>query len=256
MKVTLIARTAFNSEIAFDMTGWEGTAKDSDGALLVEFAGRSCYQSWNKPNKATADNTAYLAHILEVDHTSTFEHGTFTFAIEDVSRTLTHEFIRHRHLSPSQESQRYVKMGMQTRPVVPPLYRTIWTPPDHPEASETQGIVERVWMDCLKAYDELVDIWEHRLYTQGVTGTALKKEAREAARCVLPNMTPTRIVMTGNHRAWRHFLRLRGSLGADAEIRELALEIWQWATHVEPALYQGINKMIDDRGREYLQFVS
>lgn len=252
MKVTLIGRTAFNSDIAYDLTGWEGEAKDPDGSLLVEFAGRACYQSWDKPNAKTADNTSYLANILNVDHTSVFEHATLSFYIEEVSRSLTHELIRHRHLSPSQESQRYVRMTSATMPVIPPLYRNDWTALDDPEASETQGIVERVWLDALQAYDTLVDIWEHRLAAHGVTGTALKKEAREAARCVLPNMAPTRIVMTGNHRAWRHFLEMRGSLHADAEIRELAVDIYRWAVAVEPALYQDFIVKTDDRGRTFL----
>lgn len=252
MIVTLVGRTAFNSEVAYATTGWEGTNRDTDGALLAEFAGRACYQSWNKPNAKTADNPDYLANIIEIDHTSVMEHGTLTFYIEEVSRTLTHEFIRHRHLSPSQESQRYVTMDTTTKPVVPPLYRMLWTDDDDPETEETQGIVEGVWDHCLKAYNDLVQIWELRLAQRGITGTTLKKEAREAARCVLPNMTPTRIVMTGNHRAWRHFLDLRGSLHADAEIRELALEIYSQALTVEPALYQDFRWQVDDRGRDYL----
>lgn len=254
MKVTLIGRTAFNSEVAHDLTGWEGTAKDPDGSLLAEFAGRACYQSWKKPNLQTSANPAYLAHILELDHTSTFEHGTFTFYIEGVSRSLTHELIRHRHLSPSQESQRFVKLAASVKPIIPPLYYSLgWVTDDSdPEASEVQGILERAWNEALRAYDELVEIAEARLYREGVTGTALKKESREAARCVLPNMTPTRIVMTGNHRAWRHFLKLRGSLHADAEIRQLACEIYEWAHQVEPALYQDFVVEVDARGRQYL----
>lgn len=255
MRVTLIARTAFNAEVAYDLTGWEGDAKDSDGGLLVEFAGRACYQSWSRPNPATARNSDYIAHIIEIDHTSIMEHGTASFYIEDVSRSLTHEFIRHRHLSPSQESQRYVRLTGDVSPVVPPLYRVVWeTDPMEPH-SETQGLVEAVWRTSLDAYDRLVEIWEQKLAMQGVTGTAVKKEAREAARCVLPNMTPTRIVMTGNHRAWLHFLKMRGSLHADAEIRELALEIFEWLRQVEPALYQDLGVKHDDRGRGYLSQV-
>jgi thymidylate synthase (FAD) len=254
VKVTLIGRTAFNSEVAHNLTGWEGTANDPDGSLLTEFAGRACYQSWKKPNLATSTNPKYLQHILEVDHTSTFEHGTFTFYIEEVSRSLTHELIRHRHLSPSQESQRFVKLAASVKPIIPPLYYSLgWITDDNdPQASEVQGILDRAWREALRAYDELVEIAEERLYRDGVTGTALKKESREAARCVLPNMTPTRIVMTGNHRAWRHFLKMRGALAADAEIRQLALQILEWAQVVEPALYQDLIVDIDARGRQFI----
>lgn len=255
MKVTLIARTAFNSEIAHDLTGWEGTAKDTDGALLTEFAGRACYQSWNKPNKTTATNDGYLDHIVQINHMSVFEHGSATFYVEDVSRTLTHELIRHRHISPSQLSQRYVKMGPDVRPVIPPLYRTEWTDETDPQQTETQGIIESIWTASVAAYNTLVDIWEHRLYAQGVTGTELKKRAREAARCVLPNMTPTAIVISANHRTWRHFLTLRGSLDADVEIRELAMCLYEWLHEIEPAIYSDFMALKVPDGREYLNLV-
>src|SRR6266705_2597291 len=78
------------------------------GEALAEFAGRACYQSWSKPNPATATNAGYLAHILDVGHLSVLEHGTVTFYFTGVSRSFTHELIRHRHFSYSQLSQRYV----------------------------------------------------------------------------------------------------------------------------------------------------
>ena len=82
---------------------------DADGGqALAEFAGRACYQSWKKPNPATATNAGYLRHILEVGHLSVLEHGSVTFYLSGISRSLTHELIRHRHFSYSQLSQRYV----------------------------------------------------------------------------------------------------------------------------------------------------
>src|SRR3954462_6780526 len=85
---------------------WE---TDADGGeALAEFAGRACYQSWSKPNPATATNAGYLRHILEVGHLSVLEHGTVTMYLTGVSRSLTHELVRHRHFSYSQLSQRYV----------------------------------------------------------------------------------------------------------------------------------------------------
>ena len=89
MIVTLIARTTFNSEVAHDLTGWESSNGDmsAHGASdLSEFAGRACYQSWSKPNPATADNADYLGHILEVGHYSVLEHGSVSFYLQDVSR--------------------------------------------------------------------------------------------------------------------------------------------------------------------------
>ena len=97
--VRLIAWTQFEapSDIAWDT--------DADGGqALAEFAGRACYESWHKPNPKTATNAGYLRHILEVGHLSVIEHATATFYITGVSRSLTHELIRHRHFSFSQLS--------------------------------------------------------------------------------------------------------------------------------------------------------
>src|ERR1700754_537372 len=104
--VQLVAKTEF---VAPEGVPW---STDADGgAALAEFAGRACYQSWKKPNPATATNAGYLKHILEVGHLSVIEHANATFYITGVSRSLTHELIRHRHFSFSQLSQRYVPAG-------------------------------------------------------------------------------------------------------------------------------------------------
>lgn len=261
MKVTIVANTRFNTEVAYDLTGWESDAQDYGaygGSQVSEFAGRACYQSWDKPNPKTADNEAYLGHILNVGHLSVLEHGSVTFYIEDVSRSLTHEFIRHRHLSPSQLSQRFVKQSSDMQPVIPPLYRAVWEDDPMEPHNETQGIVEHIWAECGKAYDNLVEQWEQRLLRQSATGvmtTAIRKKAREAARCVLPNMTPTSIVMTGNHRSWRHFLEMRGSLHADAEIRELAVELWTLLAQTEPNIYQDFQGLESAEGERYLKVI-
>src|SRR3954462_68991 len=102
-KVELIAKTEFfpPAEVPW--------STDADGGeALAEFAGRAGYQSWRKPNPVTATNAGYLRHILEVGHLSVLEHGSVSFYIPGISRSLPHELIRHRHFSYSQLSQRYV----------------------------------------------------------------------------------------------------------------------------------------------------
>jgi thymidylate synthase (FAD) len=102
-RVQLIGWTHFEAPADVE---WD---TDADGGqALAEFAGRACYQSWHKPNPTTATNAGYLRHILEVGHLSVLEHGTVTFYLTGMSRSLTHELIRHRHFSYSQLSQRYV----------------------------------------------------------------------------------------------------------------------------------------------------
>jgi thymidylate synthase (FAD) len=258
MTVTVIAYTQYNAEVVEDVTGFspddsEAYNRAMGGSHLAEFAGRSCYQSFIKPNPDTATNKGYLAHIMELQHESVMEHGSVTFHIQHVSRSLTHELIRHRHLSYSQESQRYVSLDGKVDPVVPPMFRPEWSDPEDPEESETEGIVRTLWESAIGAYDQLIDIWEGQLARKGVTGTERRKRVREAARCVLPNMTPTSIVVTGNHRAWRHFLHLRGSLAADAEIRDLAIRVFGWLRELEPNLYQD---MTSDRTADGEMFIT
>lgn len=183
------------------------------GEALAEFAGRACYQSWGKPNPATATNAGYLRHILEVGHLSVLEHGSVSFYITGISRSLTHELIRHRHFSYSQLSQRYV-----------PEKRAAMVEPDviarDPELHKTfLGATEA----SVAAYNELLAGLEKR-FADVPNATLRRKQARQAARAVLPNATETRIVVTGNYRAWRHFIAMRATEHADVEIRALAIE--------------------------------
>ncbi len=206
--VTLIAKTAFTPP---DGVPW---STDADGGqALAEFAGRACYQSWTKPNPATATNAGYLRHILEVGHLSVLEHGTVSFYLTGVSRSLTHELIRHRHFSYSQLSQRYV-----------PERDAAMVEPDAIAADPRAArAVHRGCRRSVKAYESLLDGLEKR-FADAPNATLRRKQARQAARAILPNATETRIVVTGNYRAWRHFIAMRATEHADIEIRALAIE--------------------------------
>ena len=207
-KVQLIAKTEF---LPPDGVPW---STDADGGeALAEFAGRACYQSWKKPNPKTATNAGYIDHIIEVGHLSVLEHGSVTFYITGISRSLTHELIRHRHFSYSQLSQRYVpeKDASFVEPEV------IANDPELHEKflAAAQASVE--------AYTELLAGLEEK-FADVPSATLRRKQARQAARAVLPNATETRIVVTGNYRAWRHFVAMRATEHADVEIRSLAVE--------------------------------
>jgi thymidylate synthase (FAD) len=186
---------------------------DADGGqALAEFAGRACYQSWSKPNAATATNAGYLRHILEVGHLSVLEHGSVTVYLTGVSRSLTHELIRHRHFSYSQLSQRYV----------PERDAAMVEPDVIAEDPQLHAKFVEATAAAVTAYTELLEGLEKRF--AGVEHATLRrKQARQAARAVLPNATETRIVVTGNYRAWRHFIAMRASEHADIEIRALAI---------------------------------
>ena len=212
MRVTVVAKTGLVNEpesiryerFSFHEKDKYGTPLATDADVLSEFAGRSCYQSWGKPNPKTASNEDYLANIVTQEHFSVMEHASVTFYVEGVSRALTHELIRHRHLSYSELSQRYVDMS-ETPFIVPPALR---------HNAEGEAVIEMP-SDIVEAYDDTV------AYLVGEEGLK-NKQAREAARAFLPNATETKIVVTGNLRAWRDFLKKRWHVAADAEIREFA----------------------------------
>lgn len=239
MRVTLIGQTTFDSP---DHIPWlpDETATQDGAEALSEFAGRACYQAWNRPNPKTAHNIDYLGNIIAQGHESVLEHGSASFYVEGVSRALTHELIRHRQLSFSELSQRYV--NVDETPAVPP-----------PNA-ELLGLgqeVEDNQEDAYHLYREMFAAIYEKLPGELSTRDR-RKQAREAARSVLPNATETKLVVTGNHRAWRHVLLMRGSLAADAEIRQLALRLYRMLSGLAPGLYQDIQEDITPQGLRHL----
>jgi len=221
LRVQLIARTDF---LAPPDVPWD---TDADGGLaLVEFAGRACYQSWDKPNPRTAANADYVKHIIDVGHFAVLEHASASFYITGVSRSCAHELVRHRHFSFSQLSQRYVAED-EARVVLPPGLE------DDPELRQ---IVLAAADASRGAYEELLAALEARL-GDAPNAVLRRKQARQAARAVLPNDTETRIVVTGNYRAWRHFVAMRASEHADTEIRRLAVACLRELAAVAPAAF-------------------
>ena len=226
LRVQLVAKTDF---LAPPDVPW---VTDADGgSALVEFAGRACYQSWSKPNPRTATNAGYVKHVIEVGHLSVLEHASVSFYITGISRSCTHELIRHRHLSYSQLSQRYVPEG-DSRVVVPPGMD------DDPELLQ---ILADAADESRAAYAELLAKLEAKLSggetTTDKLGVLRRKQARQAARAVLPNATESRILVTGNYRAWRHFVAMRASEHADVEIRRLAVECLRQLVGIAPAVF-------------------
>jgi thymidylate synthase (FAD) len=232
LKVTLIARTGF-IEIPESVEGTpfgeffysDRNALMSDSDTLSHFAGRSCYQAWKMEHEKTANNMGYLENILSQGHESVLEHGSATFYIEGVSRNLTHELIRHRHLSYSELSQRFVNME-NANYVVPPAVRP------HLDFDTATGIIplDEADPETLAEYQVVVE----QLMEVGKS----RKQAREAARYYLRSGMETRIVLSGNHRAFRDMLKKRYSTHADAEICELAGILLEKLRELAPGIYQ------------------
>ena len=190
LRVQLIAKTEF---LAPPDVPW--TTDADGGPALVEFAGRACYQSWSKPNPKTATNAGYIKHIIDVGHFSVLEHASVSFYITGISRSCAHELIRHRHFSYSQLSQRYV----------PERDSQVVMPPGMDDDPELRQILTAAADASRATYNELLAKLEAKFADQP-SAVLRRKQARQAARAVLPNATETRIVVTGNYRAWRHFI--------------------------------------------------
>ncbi len=220
--VTLIARPQF-LEPAHLPVEWKEPG--SDGERLAEFAGRLCYMSQHNPaGRSTAE---YLGNIMKQGHGSVFEHAVYVVLIEGVSRSLTHELVRHRAgFGYSQLSQRYVDES-EAAFVMPPAMQG---DAELEAAWSTQ--VESAQASYVEAVERLMVRYEwveNRIHR--------RKMAREAARSLLPNATETKIVVSGNIRAWRTMLELRLGEGAEREIRRCAARVLDLLQAETPAFF-------------------
>lgn len=198
------------------------SGEENHGQVLIEFAGRLCYESFDLPNEKTKENSGYIRNIISLGHESVLEHVSVTFYVEGVSRNLSHELIRHRHLSFSELSQRYVDMA-EANMVVPPASREMAGYVTVPLAAS----------DVVEEYSGAVD----ELMSLGKT----RKQAREAARFVLPSAIETKFVVTGNLRAWRDVLKKRDSKYADAEMQLFAKEVKRQLLEEYPDVLADLN---------------
>lgn len=207
-KVTVLARPVF-AEPAHLPVQWQG--ESTDGERLAEFAGRLCYMSQKNPAGRTTRD--YLENIKKQGHGSVLEHANYSLLLEGISRSLTHELVRHRAgFAYSQLSQRYVDES-EANFVVPPAVIG-----DDALVAQWKAQMEGAQATYVALVEKLME-----RYSWVADKVHRRKMAREAARGVLPNSTETKIVVTANARAWRTMLELRSGEGAEQEIRRLAV---------------------------------
>ena len=219
--VYVLSRQIFDQEALVRFLTGNGVIWESDSEnpaeILVETAGRICYMSFANPRPG--GNKTYLENLKSQGHGSVLEHAVWSLLITGVSRSLTHELIRHRAgMSYSQLSQRYVD-ERNSGYVIP-----------HEIVTSNQEIIS-FWQQAIQSaadnYAKLLQMLEaHFEATQGKPTqeekTTRRKTIRQAARSLLPNAIETKIVVTANARALRHFIELRSNRHADTEIRKLA----------------------------------
>ncbi len=218
---------------------WQ-TDTDVAAEVLTETAGRVCYMSFARPRPG--GNAAYLNHIKDVGHGSVLEHAVWNFLITGVSRSLTHELVRHRAgWAYSQLSQRYVDESVAEYV--------------EPDIIASDAELHARWLEAIRAahaaYVQLADLLNDKLQDpafaarwlgESADRTTQRKTARQAARSVLPNACETKIFVTANARALRHFLELRGSAAAEPEIRKLAGALLDILQHDAPNLFGDYQK--------------
>jgi thymidylate synthase (FAD) len=192
---------------------------------LTEIAGRVCYMSFARPRPG--GNRNYLDHILQVGHGSVLEHAVWDFVFVGVSRSLTHELIRHRAgWGYSQLSQRYVDESVAEYV--------------EPDCIAQDPQLHRLWLEAIeqshRAYMKLAELLETS-FKEEPDRTLRRKLARQAARSVLPNATETKIFVSANARSLRHFIELRASRHAEVEIRKLAVQVLRIMQREAPHIF-------------------
>lgn len=201
-EVRLLAHTKIDEKAISEYMSIQDASTDAE--TLLTMAGRNCYRSFHRPNEATYNDADYLRRTLAVlGHWSISEHATATLYFTGVSRAFLAELTRHRHLSFSVESQRFINAN-DANIVRPPAI----------ECGAEICSLENVAETALEEYEVIVNSLtdDHNLP---------RKQAREAARAVLPNMVETRMVVTGNLRAWHEVIHRRTQPDADAEMQEV-----------------------------------
>jgi thymidylate synthase (FAD) len=229
-KVYLVGKQTVNDEAlaAFlddhQVEAWT-TDTEVAGEKLIEVAGRLCYMSFAKPRPG--GNRAYLGHILEVGHGSVLEHSVYNFILVGVSRSFTHELVRHRAgFGYSQLSQRFVDES-DCQFV-------------EPDAIADDPALHQIWLEAIQASQRAYRALAEGLATKYKSiddRTLRRKKAREAARSVLPNATETKIFVTANGRALRHFIEMRADPSADVEIRKVAIAVLKLLQVDSPNLF-------------------
>lgn len=211
-----------------------------DGEKLVASAAKLCYSpvGISEIEEGLDDDKVgkFLELLMDLGHESPIEHVTFTFGVEGVSRTLTHQLVRHRIASYSQQSQRYVKLD-NFQYIIPPSI----------EGDDTaKALFVKAMEENQKYYNEISNILfnkhYHKYINEGLKEKEAKqkaeKEAIEDARYVFPNACETKIVFTMNARTLLNFFRLRCCNRAQWEIRELAVKMLKEVKKVYPILFK------------------
>jgi len=211
---------------------WQ-TDTEIGAEMLCEISGRICYMSFGE-KQGRKTNKEYLKNIIKSQHGSVLEHSVWNFIICGVSRSFTHELVRHRAgWGYSQLSQRFVDES-----------ETDFVEPDLISADQE---LHEIWYECIENIIENYRLILEKLKEKvskkfpDLNQVMRKKLVRQTARSILPNATETKIFVTANARALRHFIELRGSLNADVEMRKVAVKMLRLMKTEAPNIFNDYN---------------
>jgi thymidylate synthase (FAD) len=197
----------------------------ADPEETVAMAAKLCYSPTDiellKEKIAAGDQTRFVEKLIEMGHMSTIEHASFVFAVEGISRACSHQLVRHRLASFSQQSQRYVSEEAGFDYIVPPSIE---------KDPELRRYFEEAMEMAQKTYNHIVG----KLKANGLKG----EEANQDARFVLPNACETKIMITMNARELLHFFSQRCCRRAQWEIRAMAVEMLKLVKPVAPTIFR------------------
>lgn len=221
------------------------TDADTDADLLTEFAGKSCYMSFdtklnsNLTKTGTRNNAKYIQEgIIRNKHGSVLEHSTVTFFLTNISRVVTHELVRHRAGTAfSQTSGRYVRSNQV------PLY----LPTEIQNNPQAVAIFERAQQQMEENLSALFEVTK----IEELGDFETKKKLTSAFRRIVGNGQGNHLLMTGNHRAWRHIIEARTSVHAEEEIRLIMSDVASQLKERYPVLYEDMT--LNDKGEWVFQ---
>lgn len=266
-KIFHIAGTAidgFGTQDLLDHLGvsdWKTSVDCSSAEQLIELCGRRCYRAFEtegipvgeqNPNltRVRTGNKEYIENLLRSHHGAVIEHAYDTYAIEDVSRVFTHEVVRHRLCNFSQESLRFVR-PTSLNAYFPDIFKDL--PNDVLTEEQLDGdlatvfregatIKQAVGMLFEQTFRDLEKVQRHLVTILGMDGTSKlfgdKKLLQSAMRRLMPIGMTTAIIVTTNHRNWRHLVQMRTAPGAEEEIRKVFFMIAEDLLQRYPAIYQ------------------
>ncbi len=223
---------------------WKESKKAKSGQRLIELAGRVCYLSFGQrrplKRQSPKSNTEYVRHLIEQKHESVLEHSSYSILADHISRGLSHQLVRHRiGFAFSQLSQQYHDESLAT-------FVAPW-------GLRANDGVAKQWRRAMRtsknAYKSIATALEKSTYASSLSKKERARAVRSLARTVLPAATSTTLMITGNVRAWRHLLDVRGAISGDFEMRNFCVQAISLLVAEAPDLFFDFEVKVDSFGK-------